>query len=376
MRRSARQSLRFFSQGGMLDQRSRPITFRRDSNAVLCRSFCSSVDPTAEGIKVVAPEKTTPLRPLFPWRHETTMLPRLTPDTPENAYNLTLSPGGLAFLHALFLQNSKSGFVSKFVTSFTSNHWKDELADNAGWAFTQAVGAMIQNTYNVSDTVRTLENDDSLKIDFQFPRDDETVAHNTDDKSEETEESSNVSSQGLDGMFHHKLRKLYESAHQSGKDQLRIRLEMNPTGRCILYNLFCFPFLTRKMVEGDSVLRSLLGGLVVDGVFRADYPVVNSIYQHILPSDDQVPEYVTTTVEMQVLIECDEVFQVIDTKTGAVLQGTPDGLVQRVVHLARFEVDVKTFGFWWLSKNEIGNWQLTDIDDLLGHATWYQGKIH
>jgi hypothetical protein len=79
---------------------------------------------------------------------------------------------------------------------------------------------------------------------------------------------------------------------------------------------------------------------------------------------------------MQVLIECDEVFQVIDTKTGAVLQGTPDGLVQRVVHLARFEVDVKTFGFWWLSKNEIGNWQLTDIDDLLGHATWYQGKIH
>ncbi|GAX12672.1 hypothetical protein FisN_13Lh143 [Fistulifera solaris] len=303
------------------------------------------------------------------------MLPRLTPDTPENAFNLTLSPGGLAFLHALFLQNSKSGFLSKFVTSFTSTHWKDELANNAGWAFTQAVGAMIQNTYNVSNTVSTLENDDdsSLKIDFQFPRDNGT-ADDDPDKIAEKEELLKVSSQS-DGMFHSKLRKLYESAHQSGKDQLRIRLEMNPTGRCILYNLFCFPFLTRKMVEGDSVLRSLLQGLVVDGVFRADYPVVNSIYQHILPSDDQVPDYVTTTVEMQVLIECDEVFQVIDSKTGAVLQGTPDGSVQRVVHLARFEVDVKTYGFCWLSKNEIGNWQLTDIDDLLGHATWYQGKI-
>ena len=376
MGRSASNVVQLFAHSNSFDRRSLRIALRGCGNSsVVCRRlFCSSVDPTVEGVSVAAPAKTTPLRPIFPWRHETTMLPRLTPDTPENASNLTLSPGGLAFLHALFLHDSKSGFLSKFITSFTSNQWKDELADSAGWAFTQGVGAMIQNTYSVPNAVSTLE-DDFLKVHFQYPRE-EAVVEET-DISEETADESNVSSsKSMDSMFHSKLRKLYESAHQSGKDQLRIRLEMKPTGRCILYNLFCFPFLTRKMVEGDPVLRSLLQGMIIDGVFRADYPVVNSVYQHILPSDDHVPDYVTTTVEMQVLVECDEVFQVIDAKTGAVLQGTLDGSEQRVLHLARFEVDVKTHGFWWLSNNELGNWQLTDIDDLLGHTTWYQGKVN
>lgn len=332
------------------------------------RSFCSSVDPTAEAVDAVAPEKTAPVRPIFPWRHDTTILPRLNPDMPENASNLTFSPFGLAFLHALFLQHSKSGFLSKFLTSFASNQWKDELADSAGWAFTQGVGAMMQNTYSVSDTIRS-QDDESIKVHFHYsPK--ETSDEAT-DKSAEKEEPT-AADKGMENMFHSKLRKLYESAHESGKDQLRIRLEMAPTGRCFLYNLFGFPFLTRKMVEDDPVLQSIIHGLTEDGVLHPDYTAVDSLYQQI----GHVPDDVMTTVEMQVLVECDEVFQVIDSTTGAVLQGTPDASVQRVLHLARFEVDVKTYGFGWLSKNKIGNWQLTDIDDLLGHTTWYQGKVN
>jgi hypothetical protein len=50
----------------------------------------------------------------------------------------------------------------------------------------------------------------------------------------------------------------------------------------------------------------------------------------------------SATVEVQVLVECDEIFHVVDMNTGVVLQGHEDGLVRSVVHLVRMEKMAET----------------------------------
>jgi hypothetical protein len=81
-----------------------------------------------------------------------------------------------------------------------------------------------------------------------------------------------------------------------------------------------------------------------------------------------------STVEIQVVVICRESFCVKDRITGAVVQGTADGAVQLVSHLVRLEAtaiqeitkDSST------ARTYYTNWQITDIDDLLGHTAWYQ----
>ena len=89
-----------------------------------------------------------------------------------------------------------------------------------------------------------------------------------------------------------------------------------------------------------------------------------------------------TTVDLQVMVECDEVFGVWDATTGVLLQGTDGTTRQRLWHLVRMETCISTtvrqppnafFPTW--SSEFRDPWQLTDIDDLLGPTTWYHGTV-
>ena len=68
------------------------------------------------------------------------------------------------------------------------------------------------------------------------------------------------------------------------------------------------------------------------------------------------------------MVECDEIFCVKDLSTGVTIQGDDDGKVRRVWHLVRFEMIVETFpnnGGFLPFQHKQGNWQISDIDDLL-----------
>jgi hypothetical protein len=160
------------------------------------------------------------------------------------------------------------------------------------------------------------------------------------------------------------LRKLYESAHQSGRDQLIIRLQTKPVYAAI-YNLMCIPYVsrevalknperlqqTRRVKFGQEGMRTVLDNL-----------------EHDLDEKGKLE----TTVEMQVLISCLESFQVLDRETGAVLQGSADGLLREVTHLVRFETTSVQEIKDGRAQNYYTNWKITDIDDMLGHVAWYQ----
>ena len=73
-----------------------------------------------------------------------------------------------------------------------------------------------------------------------------------------------------------------------------------------------------------------------------------------------------STVIAQVLVWCNEVFYVKDVDSGTILQGRGDGESRNIPHLVRMEMTVKTdkddSGRF---RNLMGNWIITDIDDLL-----------
>ena len=58
----------------------------------------------------------------------------------------------------------------------------------------------------------------------------------------------------IDFMVERNLRTLYESAHESGKDQMQVRLETKPVDAHLL-NLFCFPFLSRNQLKSNPSLK-------------------------------------------------------------------------------------------------------------------------
>ena len=172
-------------------------------------------------------------------------------------------------------------------------------------------------------------------------------------------------------MVHPKLLDLYQSAREYGKDSLRVRLEIRP---CKdedpqMVSLFTFPFLSRANMKRyhdrkNKYIQFLDMMSMQGGVSGEAMSIIHEFMDEF--HKDKVME---STVVCQVLIPCDEIFCVKDTETGRLIQGHADEKVRRVVHLVRFEQVVKSH--WTESKGflpfrlEPGNWQVTDIDDLL-----------
>lgn len=159
----------------------------------------------------------------------------------------------------------------------------------------------------------------------------------------------------LDGMVDRKLSSLYQSARESGKDQIQVRLECklikdDPRLTPLMVNTFIFPFLTRKLLkdtpEAGKAYMELLQNPSVPGATK------------FLQSFDDL-DAIDHTVICQVVVPCEEVFWVKHLASGEILQGIEDEEFRFVWHLIRMEMEIS-------SSLETRNWKLTDIDDLLG----------
>jgi hypothetical protein len=83
-------------------------------------------------------------------------------------------------------------------------------------------------------------------------------------------------------------------------------------------------------------------------------------------------------VAAEVLVACNEAFQVVDAVTGAHLQGSPDGAFREVIHVVTFAMTVSStfsdsFPYW--PHTRLGRWQIVDIDDALGAKKWYHVEL-
>lgn len=187
----------------------------------------------------------------------------------------------------------------------------------------------------------------------------------TDNKSNDNDQEGLIHEQVTE-MVENRLWYLFESARENGKDQIQVRLQCQPTGQVQMVNLCVFPFLSRASLKRDPHLKSKylrMLNLMVDAPQEA-----LQIY-HELVGEFSSRGVVESTVICQVLVACDEIFWVKDSATGAIIQGHEDGQIRKVWHLVRMEMVIETRPtdkkLIIPIEHKQGNWQLTDIDDLL-----------
>jgi hypothetical protein len=200
---------------------------------------------------------------------------------------------------------------------------------------------------------------------LQFDRTLTTKSDDGDETGDEQHGHQILAGDDLGFMVEKKLRSLYESASQCGKEQIQVRLECKPTGDSSVINLFVFPFLSRRAMKREPGLKSKYEELL--SIMAVSPQSAFSVYKDLI-QDYQDKGQVDSTVICQVLVECDEVFFVKDLSTGATIQGYDDGKFRKVWHLIRMEMVVETHpanGFILPFEHRPGNWQITDIDDLL-----------
>ena len=175
-------------------------------------------------------------------------------------------------------------------------------------------------------------------------------------KDGEDVESSTIP---LESMLDEKVVSLYGSAIQNMGKETEICLKTVPYS-AELVSLYCIPYISRSNILTDQPLlefyRDMLNKPSMD---RG--PDLNKLRREHLETG-----IMESTVIAQVLVWCNEVFYVKDVDSGTILQGRGDGESRNIPHLVRMEMTVKTdkddSGRF---RNLMGNWIITDIDDLL-----------
>lgn len=169
-------------------------------------------------------------------------------------------------------------------------------------------------------------------------------------------------------MVSPELLDLYKSARAHGKDQI-VHLNMEPLGGQLIC-MTAFPFCSRRMAKEDpSTFRS----------WRELYPGTMNAkslrnIERLVSETLARNGHLELTVEIQVVVPCRELFYVADCGGGA----TPQTKLQQVMHVVRLEA---TTEFGYNKKDgesddnslyvDTSDWIVTDIDDLVGHKTWY-----
>jgi len=325
--------------------------------------------------------------PKFPWRNEvvTNLLPRVTPDTEEQK-KLIPTPIGLEFwLATLILQTG-------FLNNLFFRTWKHQLEEAFTYGFTKGLSGLLSNVFRVPIDQISKSSDDidnnKHEVTFHYPNKSSSSSDSKDDFCDEVSD-----------MITQPLRDLFQSSYdqESGAQRkLRIQLELTPK-RSVFHRLFGVPFVSRKLVEEDKDL--LFNMYFVKGengkyavgdqthFMNAAREATEKEFDRKYPVAEEAVTYkLVTTVAAEVMVICDETFRVWDDETGELLHGwdgddgdqgekNPSREVAHLVTMERSFVTVITPGFTpfdtTFSDETISNWQITDIDDLLGPKKWY-----
>ena len=190
------------------------------------------------------------------------------------------------------------------------------------------------------------------------------IFHNSEMMSEDTADDIDTSSSSGDGGMDKEPTQHDTKADSELLEALPYDMVYGPK----IENLIVFPHLSRN--NNDPQHRRKYVRLL-DSVMDHDVPMdeVRQITRELF-ADFAEKKFMENSVVCQVLIPCIETFWVKDLETGKLLQG--DYAEKAVVHLVRFEQITKTHivrsddSSRSRFKTELGEWKITDIDDLCG----------
>lgn len=357
---------------------------------------------SSEGHNASTPSTTV----LFPWRHKSSLVPRLVPGTPEHEnVGLLLTSKS----QKVYGNSSLNSIVTAYMflgvpwyELFWISHFQDELSSSMSWSFTQGVASMLSNLplsgggdLIPPDRIVRDRDDGSSEIDFcetiEISRNSENDAYQirveNDDDSRTNDGQSDTSlstskSIPLRKIFHEKAIELYHSsvnkvANHSEKQRFELRLKMIPYDFKFV-TLYAIPYLSRRNAKSDPELLTFYSKMLNE-TSSARAPYLSRLRQEHL----EINGYMESTIIAQCLVWCDELFYVKKLTTGEIVQGREgnDGNtndddddeissteMQKIPHLVRMErtVMIKKDPSTGEFNNETEDWIITDIDDLLG----------
>ena len=363
-----------------------------DTCGVRLFSSVGTADTTATN-STISRDKLASTRPpsaLFPWRHEgmDNLIPRVTAGTPESSTLLPLfAPEEL--MAKVFMDQS-------WWNALVSKQWKHDLEEGMCYAFAQSVAGIVSNVYHVplqevlsSSSQQSSLSNSSPDVSFVYNdnQNESSSSSSVNDSSSQAddnkEDKSNPSQYcpEIEHMMTPALRRLFQSAHDNGTNQLRIRLQVTPK-RAYFHRLHGIPFVSRQQVDDRPSLLHNVFINAATGKFQAD---VTTLYNFL--SDNAAEQSLKsgngtmeTTLAAEALIVCDEIFCVWDAETGQVLQGKETTSPTEVGHVVIFERSCQTTPqgdhFPYLPQiTHLSNWQIVDIDDLLGPKKWFHVTV-
>ena len=280
------------------------------------------------------------------------------------------------------------GFLGGRITNFLT--LQKELEGTFLHAYCAGVQSVLKDTYHIeaqdeNDELST-EDEPGLPNQIHFdqivnpPVSDSSTS--SEDKTEGCHNKRRIEDLDCSPMLERQLIKLYRSAHEHAKSKLSIQLQSQPYSSRLM-NLFAVPFLTREEVERKPALRhsfrNILKKFDAEAMERGRALGATELFSSGMKSLNEMAdkqyarngeEKMQATVIAQVEILCGEIFCVRDVESGAVIQGDANGKVNDVTHLCRFEivVDIEPLS----GKIQLGQWQITDWDDLLDGNVFFQ----
>lgn len=351
---------------------------------------------------------------LFPWRENAiTPLPRIASNDDlsgfqkSSNYKFVLKLGSCVELGEFSLW---SFFISK--------QWEKELALHTEWAFQAAVAGLISRTFGVPfDSIDNTE-EDGVVVDLIVPNaaelaavtetnDDSHDGNDSNERIDEDGESSKVeedekendmetddSVQFIEDMIEENLLSLYQYAFRN-KDCTRTTTKgessASPTDEKSEYEVtFCLKPLASRL---ENIF--IVGLIARDDVksnpsLKGAYSEINNSF-HDTKSQSKLGQMAQELIRktphsgtkrsiiIDVSIDCAEIFQIKDLRSGEIIQGQGKGKSggissgslepEMTTHLVRLEM-VTSKGKK-AGQRDLGSWYVIDIDDQLNGNTWH-----
>lgn len=341
----------------------------------------------------------------FPWRHSPNPLPRFCLPDSSGMYE-PIGPGGFAGIRS----DSASRFMFHVSAARLMNvpwlevllapkKWQTPLANNCAVAFRTCLGCLFSNIFRVPLQSIVLKEETKFKSDTLVSCDSDAFHYNRSSMHRQADGNITVDDERLDviddtillAMLDSKLFDLYRlQKSMSAQPTLSVLLQTQIVS-AKLENLHSVPFLTREIVQHNPNLAGSINEIITNAVFKNQVqhqPILDTIYSAteefevlsqkiVRSSSDSLADnssfsdanLVSCTIVAQVTILCKEKFRTIDVRTGECVQGDRNAKERLVPHLVRFErVTRYNLG---TGKYFIGQWKITDWDDLLDGNIWY-----
>lgn len=309
-------------------------------------SSTSSADDTQDDDSELEQTKDGPLsikKLKFPWRHSPDPLQRVI-----ERNDLSVPPH---HARAKFVRKTLAmrELGASFFQCMFSSSWEQKLAEHFRWAFQRGVAGLLSKTFQVH--MDGIYSDvDGINIDTAVLGPCEL----TDSEKEGTE--SFVSS-----MLEENLATLYKHVVPSA---INLKLKLTPVD-CRLESIFLIPMFTRDDVRKEPSMKGSYQRIEEEFAKSGSSPEVAEMMKKLAEDTNFSGQ---RSIIADVSVECLEKFQVNDSVTGELLQGS-DMAERPATHLVRFEM-ATTKGSE-KGQREMGTWQVIDWDDMLEGNVWH-----